>query len=149
MSRTARDYERVFEDLIEYTDFESVDSIKGKNYDSTNKNLRKAFKQIHDDKSYRSGKNFRVTKSFAYEFGSAFWRIVKDHPAITKRIHISRREMILKARPVLNYKTAKDHNLIAINEDKFEVFKSYVVIRGKRVTRFRDKRGRFRKGLKK
>ena len=141
MKRTQKEYERIFEDLMEYSDFRSIEEVRGSTYEKTNKNLRKMFQQIHDDKSAR-GKQSRVSRAFAYEFGKAFWRKIKDRPT-RERVHVTRKEQVLRARPVVNFETAKKNNLVAVNEKGKEVYRSYVVVKGKRVIRFRDSKGRF------
>ena len=75
--RSQKEYERVFEDMMSYTNFKTVDDILGNDYSATNENLRDFIGEFHDDITQTSGKRVRPTRKFAFEFGKAFWRLAK------------------------------------------------------------------------
>jgi len=162
MTRTDREYEQIFEDLMDFSRYKHLeaDKILGDSYEDTNQNLRDMFGDIHEDKSAKKGKNIRVTQRFAYKFGLAFWRLVgkgksrrevfsqagghdlkQDRRQTTKEVVTKRDEYARRgAREVdlEGFDTKPKRQRKGLTKVSFKR-------RGKPTIRFRDSKGRFAK----
>lgn len=132
--KTQGEYEKLFETLMRFTDFTSVKDIK------TQTDLNEFFEA---NKRYSSsrGYSFNVTRLFKDEMVFAFKRLI-GKPA--KRI-ITRTQAVVEGRIFTSYAKAREYNMLAVNKDNVEVYKTYITLKGRKRVRYRDKKGIFRK----
>ena len=125
--KTSKEYGKLFEDLMEYTDFTSSDEIK------TKKNLLDFFEQVKDN-AHKKGKDFKVSNRLFNGIAEAL--IVEKEPVFRKV------EKAKEHRGFKSYQSAKEHDFVVIVND-ISMYKSYFMIKGKSMTRWRDNKGRF------
>jgi len=131
MGKSKAEYKRLFEDLMEYTDFKSSDDIR------TNADLYEFFGQVKKDAN-KKGRKFPISKKLF----SHTKEIIQDRrEMITRKI-----EKLKNSRKIYhNFKMAKNQGYVAIDpDDHKEKYQSYTITTNKkRVIRWRDSKGRF------
>ena len=147
MTKTKAQYERLFEDLMKYTNFTSVSQIK------TKQDLRDFMGEVRDDAAKRGLKTKDQNKFFAkkllFEMENARERIM-EHPIVASRKIPTRKEEVIESRNVFkSYAVARSNKLTAINIDGIPVYKSVVIHRLRKKKKeqiiYRDMKGRFAK----
>jgi len=131
----AKNYNQLFEDLMQYTNFNSSKDIK------TQKDLFEFFKQVKDD-SKGKGRLFKVsTKMFKAISG------VIIHSSLSKQeIRQKRIENMPIIRDFKVIKTWERHEVVnrsLINPKGQRVFKTAITFKGKSQLRWRTLNGRF------
>lgn len=147
MTKTKAEYEKLFEDLMKYTNFTSVSQIK------TKQDLRDFMGEVRDDAAKRGLKTKDQNKFFAkkllFEMENARERIM-EHPIVAARKIPTRKEEVIESRNVFkSYAVARSNKLTAINIDGIPVYKSVVIHRLRKKKKeqiiYRDMKGRFAK----
>ena len=138
MSKSKSQYDKLFEDLMRYTSFRSVDEIK------TKEDLRAFFNEVQED-SDSKGLTFNVSSKMKFEMDESRRRIIRSGKLVSStRKPFTRSEEVIKSdKKFRSYKDAKSRNLIVKNEKGKLVFKSQVTVKGKRKIVYRDEKGRF------
>lgn len=133
-SRTDREYERIFEDLMEFSRFSNVKNIKSQT-------------QLNDyfgDVKFRAENRGRVwndSSSFKVAMLGAWKRLMTK----TTRDRSTRASQVVQGRFFTDFETADKATLTEVNPDGKVVFKSQIRWRNKRVVRYRTRNGRFAK----
>ena len=149
MTKTKAEYEKLFEDLMKYTNFTSVSQIK------TKQDLRDFMGEVRDDAAKRGLKTKDQNKFFAtkllFEMENARERIM-EHPIVAARkIPTKKEEVLLSSKKFKFYADARKAGLTAVNVDGIVVFKSGVIRKSadgkkqKMQVVYRDMKGRFAK----
>jgi Arc/MetJ-type ribon-helix-helix transcriptional regulator len=129
MSKTRGQYEELFEDLMEYTDFKSSDEIR------TKQDLYDFFGQVKDDAESK-GRKFQVSSKL---YGS-----IAEVIRLGVRKFKRKSEKLKRSKSVFkSYKAAKSKGMTARNTKGKEIYKTSVKIKGKSYIKYRDKKGRF------
>ena len=125
--KTTKEYGKLFEDLMEYTDFTSSDEIK------TKKNLLDFFDQVKDN-AYKKGKDFKVSNNLFNGIADA---VIKAPEPIERKVERAKGHRGFKT-----FASAKEHDFVVI-VNNISMYKSFFMVKGKSMTRWRDHRGRF------
>ena len=137
--KTARQYEELFEELMEYTDFKNAEEV------TSIKDFAKQLKEGAESRGVEKPNKF-FSKKFLHEMQNARFRI-SGKPIVKKRKVKSKRQQVLESKKVFKtYKQAQKEGLTAINPKAQAVFKTLIVTKkGVKRTRYRDSRGRWAK----
>lgn len=140
MGKSKAGYERLFEDLMQYTDYRDVDDIQGETKQETQTNIRDFFKQVKDDADAK-GREFPLSRRLVFEMSEAFGRL--SFRKVKPRERMTRKEQVIKGTAWKSYARAKEEHLTTINSKGKEVYKGGVVIKGKFIEIYRDSKGKF------
>lgn len=133
MPKPLQEYEELFEDLMEYTDYTSSEQIK------TQTDLKDFFGQVSDDAKSK-GHKFRTSRRLFNRMVDALNITEREGKVIKRKVN----EAIKSKKVFKSLKMAKASDLAVIVEDKL-IYKSMVVIKKKDIIRWRDSKGRFTK----
>lgn len=126
--KTMREYEDLFEDLMQYTEFKSSDEIQ------TRENLFDFFEQVKGD-SEKKGRRFIISKLL-------FSKVAEVIEKVRKPIESKLKKALQSRRVFRHLVDAEKFDLDIVIEGK-KIFKSSVKIRGNLIIRWRDTKGRF------
>lgn len=133
--KTRKEYEELFEDLMQYTDFKDSGDIK------TNQDLFDFFGQVQKDANSK-GRAFKITKQLFSNVASAI-NLAKE-PILSRRVKAIRSKKTFK-----NIEDARKADLdVTLPAQDKVIFKTSVRIKGRIVIRWRDNKGRWAKAPK-
>lgn len=132
MTKTIREYEELFEDLMEYTDFKSSSEVK------TKKDLLDFFNQVKDD-AHRKKRKFTTSKRLFHKMVDVLRIVEREGEVIKRKVERAKKSKKMHK----SFKSAKMQDLVVIVKDK-PIYKSYSkTIKKKVIVRWRNEKGRF------
>ena len=133
----ATDTEKLFEELMEYhTSFNSVDEINSKT------DLKEYFRQLSEQaKSSKQKKQFTSPYSNTRQALLDGWnRIKKSGKTIVNR---HKQDVIKSTKRFKTFEDARRFDAIIVNTQGKQIYKTEIIIKGKKSERWRDAKGRF------